>query len=652
MAILTVQGLSKYWGIDLLFKDISFLLNEGEKMALVGRNGTGKTTLLRMLMGRMEHDDGQIITPAGTRIGYLSQDPDLTPSQTLFAEARSVFSHLEKWERDLRTLEEQMGQAESEEALQAIMDEYTRVTALYEGAGAYDAPARVRAVLFGLGFGEDDLEKPVEVLSGGQKVRLGLAKMLLEEPDLMLLDEPTNHLDLEAVEWPEGYFKQMKSAAILVSHDRYFLDRVITRTLEMENHTCDMYYGNYSYYLEEKKRRHEALLTAYERQQREAERLRTFYEKWRNTPSRKDQAMSRKRQLDKMELMERPKVRQRSIKLTFDVDYESGDDVLKVEGLAKSFGDRTLFRGVDLTLHKGDRVALVGPNGSGKTTFLKIIHGLLQPSAGSFRWGVGVQRGYFSQDLDALDYSRTCMEEILELPGFTKFDAHSLLGQFLFSGDDVHKRIADCSGGERNRLILAKLMVGGANVLLLDEPTNHLDLESKQVLEDALKAFPGTVLFVSHDRFFVDRVASHIWEFGLAEGVGVYEGNYSAYKEEKERLALLAARAAEEKAAAKAGARVPAGDQSGVQSEPGPDARRQASRSRKEERKAAEAARNLEATIAQLEGRKAELETHMSDPDIYKSASGREAVAEYNALQAELERLYVEWEQLAEAIGG
>lgn len=652
MAILTVQGLAKYWGVDLLFKDISFLLNEGEKMALVGPNGSGKTTLLRILLGRMEYDEGQIIMPAGTRIGYLSQDPDLTPGRTVFQEARSVFSHLAKWERDLRALEARMGEAESAEALQAIMDEYTRVTALYEAAGAYDAPARVRAVLFGLGFTEADLEKPVEVLSGGQKVRLGLAKILLEEPDLMLLDEPTNHLDLQAVEWLEGYFRQMKSAAILVSHDRYFLDRVIGRVLELDNHTCDMYYGNYSYYLEEKKRRQEALLSEYERQQREIERLRTFYEKWRSNARRKGQAMARKRQLEKMEVMERPQVRRRTMKLSFDVDYESGDDVLQVEGLAKSFGDRTLFRNVDLTLHKGDRVALVGPNGSGKTTFLKIIHGLLEPSAGAYRWGVGVQRGYFSQDLDDLDPDRTCLEEIMELPGFTKFDAHSLLGQFLFSGEDAYKRIGDCSGGERNRLILAKLMVSGANVLLLDEPTNHLDLESKQVLEDALRAFPGTILFVSHDRFFVDRIATHVWEFGNPDGIAVYEGNYTAYREEKERLAALAAQAAEAAQAAASG-RATAGQAAGRAGggAQAPAGGRPAARSRKEERKAAEAVRRLEAAIQALEERKAELEQRMADPDIYKSATGREAVAEYQAVQAELERLYVEWEELAELAG-
>lgn len=630
MAILQVQGLAKYWGVDLLFKDIGFLLNEGEKVALVGRNGTGKTTLLKVLMGRMEYDEGSIWLPAGCRVGYLSQDPEFMPGRTVLAEAQSAFAYLQKWEKDLRDLESRMGAAAGETELQAVMEEYTRVTARFESAGGYDAPARVKSVLFGVGFTEADLAKPVDVLSGGQKVRLGLAKLLLDEPDLMLMDEPTNHLDLQAVEWLEGYFRTMKSAAILVSHDRYFLDKVITRTLEMENNSCEMYHGNYSYFLEEKKRRQEAAMTAFDRQQREIERLQSFYLKWRNTPSRKDQAMSRKRQLEKIEVMDKPKTRHRAMKLEFEMDYESGNDVLRVENLTKAFGDKVVFSNLDLLLYKGDRVALVGPNGCGKTTFLKTIHGLLPATAGTIFWGVGIQRGYFSQDLDQLDYGRTCMEEILEIPGYTKFQAHSLLGRFLFSGDDVHKPLSTCSGGERNRVSLAKLMVAGANVLLLDEPTNHLDLESKTVLEESLDGYLGTVLFVSHDRYFVDQVATKIWEFG-PDGVKEYEGNYSDYRAEKERLAMLAAQAAAE-----------------APSKPAEVARKesqQVSRNRKEEKKAADTARRLEQEIHSLEARKAELESRMSDPDIYKTASGREAVAEYGAIQGELERLYVEWEK-------
>jgi ATP-binding cassette subfamily F protein 3 len=637
MAILTVQGLAKYWGVDLLFKDISFILNEGERMALVGRNGAGKTTLLKILMGRMEYDEGSIHIPAGCRIGYVSQDPEFTPGRTLLEEAQSVFAHLQKWEKALRDLEHRMGAAATEAELQAIMDEYTRITAQFEAAGGYDAPARVKMVLFGLGFTEGDLQKPVEVLSGGQKVRLALAKLLLEEPDLMLLDEPTNHLDLQAVEWLEGYFKSIKSAAILVSHDRYFLDKVIGRTLELDQHTCHLYHGNYSYYLEERKRRLEAAMDAYARQQQEIARIQFFINKWK-AGTRSNQAKSREKILERMELLQRPQVRQKQMKLVFDMDYESGHDVLKVENLTKSFGDRVVLQGVNVALYKGDRVALVGPNGSGKTTFLKIIHGLMPPTSGSVLWGVGVQRGYFSQDLDALDYSRTCLEEMLEIPGFTKFDAYSLLGRFLFSGEDAHKIIGQCSGGERNRLVLAKLMVAGANVLLLDEPTNHLDLESKQVLEEALVEYPGTVIFVSHDRFFVDRVATKIWEFNQGR-VTEYEGNYSAYRAEKERLAALAVSGAGDD---RGGVRPSGG---GTRTGERKDSREQAVRSRKEERKAAELLRRLEQQIQALEERKAELEQRMADPDIYRTASGRAAVAEYQAIAAELERLYAEWEQ-------
>jgi ATP-binding cassette, subfamily F, member 3 len=639
MAMLQVQGLAKYWGVDLLFRDITFLLNEGEKMALVGRNGTGKTTLLKILMGRMEYDEGTIWTPAGCRVGYLSQDPEFTPGNTLLTEAQSVFAYLQKWERDLRDLETQMGAAASDDELQAIMETYTRITAQFEAAGGYNANARVKSVLFGLGFSEDDLSKAVEALSGGQKVRLGLAKLLLDEPDLMLLDEPTNHLDLQAVEWLEGYFRQMKSAAILVSHDRYFLDKVISRTLEMENNRCDVFHGNYSYYLDEKKRRVEAAMSAFEKQQREIEKLQAFYLKWRSTPSRKDQAMSRKRQLDKIERLEKPKAHHKSMSLEFEVDFESGDDVLKVENLTKAFGDKVVFKGLTLQAYKGDRIALVGPNGCGKTTFLKVIHSLTPATAGTVFWGVGVQRGYFSQDLDNLDYSRTCMEEILEIPGYTKFQAHSLLGRFLFSGDDVHKPLSTCSGGERNRVSLAKLMVAGANVLLLDEPTNHLDLESKAVLEESLGEFPGTVFFVSHDRYFVDQVATKIWEFG-PEGVKEYEGNYTEYKAEKERLAALAAQAA-----AAAAAAAEAAAPKGKPAEAARQSSQQAREEKKAEKKAAAALQKLEQEIHRLEERKAELEVRMSDPDVYKTASGREAVAEYNAIGLDLERLYAEWEQ-------
>ncbi|HHW15215.1 MAG TPA: ABC-F family ATP-binding cassette domain-containing protein, partial [Firmicutes bacterium] len=543
MAVLQMAGLAKYWGAETLFKDVDLLVNEGEKVALVGRNGTGKTTLLRLVLGRVEPDAGTVTLSAGCRVGYLSQDPEFMTGRTVLTEAQSVFAQLERWAEELRALERQMGASRDETQLQMLMERYAQLLARYEEAGAYSVTARVKAVLFGLGFAEGDLDKPVEALSGGQKVRLGLARLLLEEPDLLLLDEPTNHLDLAATEWLEGQLKTLKSAALLVSHDRYFLDRVATKTFELENQTGVFYAGNFSFSREEKRRRLEQAIEAYERNQAERARLREFYEKWRSTPTRKSQALSRKRQLDKMEVLERPVSHRKDMKLDFRVGRGSGNDVLAVEGLRLAYGDHVVLSGLTLRVAKGDRVALVGPNGAGKTTLLKALAGRLAPAGGHLRWGANVELGYFSQDLEGLDPTRTCLEEMLAIPGFTRYDAHALLGRFLFSGEDALKLIGRCSGGERNRLVLAKLTVSGANVLLLDEPTNHLDLESKAVLEEALVEYPGTVLFVSHDRYFVDRVATKVWEVSSG-GVTEYAGNYSAYKAEKERRAALAATAA------------------------------------------------------------------------------------------------------------
>jgi ATP-binding cassette subfamily F protein 3 len=447
-----------------------------------------------------------------------------------------------------------------------------------------------------------------------------MSKLILEEPEVMLLDEPTNHLDLPTTEWLESFLAASNSTLMIVSHDRYFLDRVTNITLELEHNHGHIYKGNYSFYLKEKKLRQEAAQADYRRQEAERLKLQTFYEKWRATPSRKNQAMSRKKALERMEPAAKPKGPQATMKLNFTIKQHSGKNVLTLESLGMSFPDKTLFEDVNLKVRRGERIAICGPNGAGKTTLLKIIWGLLAPTEGQVHWGGGVSVGYFSQALDNLNYQNTCLEEIMELPGFTKFDAHALLGRFLFSGDDAHKLISQCSGGERNRLVLAKLMAMGNNVLLLDEPTNHLDLDSKAVLEEALADFPGTMLLVSHDRFFVDKIATSIWE--IASGtICQFAGNYSAYREEKLRLEALA----EEVVCVE---------------------RPRKKTSQKVERKKEAQEKQLEEEIERLEACKAELEGELGKPEIYKTGRARELVAQYDAIGKELDELYVSWEEL------
>lgn len=636
MAILTVQNAGKYFGHQRLFAGVSFLLNEGERMALVGPNGAGKTTLLRGIAGQVELEEGRVAIQPGARVAYLSQDPDLDPERTVLAEAETAFRHLQRWEQQLRELEAQMGQVAPGPELEALMVQYGRLSVRYEAAGGYEAGARVRTVLAGLGFTPDQFRLPTRALSGGQKVRLGLARLLLSAPDLMLLDEPTNHLDLAAVEWLEGYLKQVRASALIVSHDRYFLDNVVGRVLELEAGSLHLYHGNYSAYLVARAQRQEQRAEEWRRAQEEAERLRAYIRQY-GAGNRATQAHDRERKLERLEgrmqQLEAP-VQRRELKLQFTPDLVSGEDVLKLDGLTRAFGDKVLFAGVTREVRRGDRIALVGPNGAGKTTFLKTIHGLIPPTAGSYWWGVGVERAYFSQELDQLDGSGSVLEEMLLIPGMTLFAARSLLARFLFRGDDVVNRpVRALSGGERNRLTLCKLVLSGANVLLLDEPTNHLDLEAKEVLEEALQSFPGTLIFVSHDRYFVDRLATQVWEFGGGP-VTFYAGGYSDYRAAREQ-SLAAAAAA------------PAAPPPRMA--PG---RAEEKTRGKEARRAQAELRRLEEAITRLEERKQHLEQALADPDAYRGPRGRELAAAYQAVARDLERLYTEWEAAARACPG
>ncbi|MFO7172374.1 MAG: ABC-F family ATP-binding cassette domain-containing protein [Bacillota bacterium] len=687
MAVLTVQGAAKYHGGFKVFSDVSFLLNEGEKVALVGPNGAGKSTLLRAVAGLTELSAGRVSIAPGTRVGYLSQDPELDPRRTVEEEAAQAFAHLAAWERRLRELEARMAQVREGPEAEALMAEYGRLLHRYEAAGGYNAPARVRQVLAGLGFRPEQYSLPVGALSGGQKVRLGLAKLLLTAPDLMLLDEPTNHLDLEATEWLEEFLRQSRAAALIVSHDRYFLDRVTSRTLELAGGQATLYHGNYSYYLEAREVRLRQQEAEWRRQQEEAERLREYIRRY-GAGNRARQARSREKMLERLEarMVERPRPVRTDLKLRFEIGYESGDEVLAVEGLTKAYGDRVVFSGVSLRVQRGDRIGVVGPNGAGKTTLLKVLHGLVPPTAGQVWWGVGVTRAYFSQDLDQLEGTGTVLDEILGLPGMTVYTARSLLARFQFRGEEVEKPVAALSGGERNRLILAKLVLSGANVLLLDEPTNHLDLEARQALEEALQAYPGTLIVVSHDRYFLDRVATKIWEVNGGT-ITEHPGTYSEWRARRAAEAALTAGAGSgaggrpgSGAGAGSGARagVGAGNAAGPGRGPGGDreagpgrgrgepapeaagpdagapARREGGRPRggaaREARRAQALVRQLEEQIARLEERKAELAARLGDPETYRTPLGRELVAEYEALERELQRLYLAWEEAAEGV--
>ncbi len=657
MAVLTLTDIHKSFGGWDVLTGVTFSLNPGERAGLVGRNGAGKTTLLRLIAGLEEADRGEIARPGGTRLGYLSQDPDLDPEGLLVDEVAKVFLPLREMEGELRRLEHDM--AEAGQATQAneggqtaqggdaarlerLMADYARLTARFETAGGYDTGSRARAILFGLGFSEEDLSKKTGQLSGGQRMRAGLAMLLLSDPDLMILDEPTNHLDIQSTEWLEDYLRNYKGALLLVSHDRYFLNRVTTKIVELDRGQTRSYPGNFSAYRAQRDAELEQQEEAYRRQQEEVLRLRTYIQKYM-AGNRSTMAKSRQKMLARMELIERPHGTGRVMGLDFTVSRTTGEEVLATRDLARAFGDRVIFDGLDLDLERGQRLALVGPNGAGKTTLLKVITGQLEPTAGSYEWGVGVELGYFSQDLSGLDDRQSVLDEILNASDMLIGEARSLLARFLFTGDDVYKLVGTLSGGERNRLAMAKLMISGANVLLLDEPTNHLDMESRTALEESLLNFPGTLIFVSHDRYFVDRLATHVLVLG--EGRPRFQpGNYSDYR--ARRAQEPAPAPAQDRARdTAAGARDTAGRASGDGS--GQAAPRPGRRERdleKARREAAKRAARLESDVARLEAEKADLERQLADPSSYAADGGRGLVASYDVVRADLERVYAEWE--------
>lgn len=534
--ILQVNNISKAFGEEVVLSNVSFHMNEHDKVALIGRNGAGKTTLLRIILGELSADEGEVTIAKTTTIGYLSQHQDLSGSRTIYEEVLSAKEHLVEIEARLREIEEEMKHLIGAE-LDDKYKEYERLNHTFEQENGYALRSEVTGIIKGLGFTEEEFNKPVSVLSGGQKTRVALGKLLLSSPELIILDEPTNHLDMASIAWLENYLALYKGSVLIVSHDRYFLNRIVNRVVEIEFGRSMMYEGNYDAFYEKKAQAREALRRQYLNQQAYIKHQEEVIAKLRSFNREKSikRAESRVKMLEKIERVERPQDEEQGMRIHLVPCVESGKDVLTVTGLSKSFPGNPLFHDISFLIKKGERVALLGENGTGKTTMLKIIRGLMPADSGTIREGAKVYIGYYDQEQQNFNEDNTVFEEISDdHPDMNNTEIRNTLASFLFTGDDVFKPIPTLSGGERGRLSLVKLMLSEANFLLLDEPTNHLDITSKEILEDALNGYEGTVFYVSHDRYFVNKTATRILDL-THETIISYEGNYESYLEQKDR---------------------------------------------------------------------------------------------------------------------
>ena len=642
--ILSCQNISKAFVENQVLKNVSFHIEDHEKAAIVGINGAGKTTLLRIIVGEMTPDDGQVVLARDKTLGYLAQNSTVDTSHTIYEELLSVKADLLRLEEKIRECENNMKHAEGD-ALEDLMKQYTSLTHAFETGGGYLYRSELVGVLKGLGFTEDEFSKPVATLSGGQKTRVALGRLLLQNPDLIILDEPTNHLDMNSIAWLETYLLNYKGAVLIVSHDRYFLDRIAGKVIEIDQSKATTFMGNYSDYAVKKEQLRVATWNAYMNQQREIKHQEEVIEKLKSFNREKSikRAESREKMLDKIEVIEKPSEVRTDMKLSLTPRILSGNDVLTVEHLSKSFDSHKLFTDVNFEIKRGEHVAIIGDNGSGKTTLLKILNGLVPADQGTFRLGSNVEIGYYDQEHHVLHSDKTLFEEISDdYPYLNNTQIRNVLAAFLFTGEDVFKRISDLSGGERGRVSLAKLVLSNANFLILDEPTNHLDIMSKEILEDALNGYEGTILYVSHDRYFINRTAHRILD--LTEGQFVnYVGNYDYYLEKHDTV--MAAIEASVPQSADADNTVAA---KVAESEVKLDWKAQ-----KEEqarlRKKENDLKKCEEQIARLEARVSEIDTEMSDPAIgTQVAKLQELSKEQAACQKQLEKLYEQWEELAE----
>ena len=638
MIILSCNNLTKSFGVESILENISFTVNEGDKIGVIGVNGTGKTTLFKIISGIYGYDSGEIYTSKDCEIGYLEQNTNFYSDNTIFTEVLEVFSDLIKMEEDLRKMECEISDKSSETNspdLQKLMDNYSHKLELFQNSNGYGYKSEAKGVLKGLGFNDDELEKTIKILSGGEKTRVLLAKLLLKKPTLLLLDEPTNHLDSDALEWLELFLKQYKGTVILISHDRYFLDQSVNRIFEIHNKKLKAYNGNYSYYVEKSAIDKEIERKTYEDQQKEIKKQEESIERLKAYGREKHlkRARSKEKALSKIEVLDKPDGERKRAKIKFIPAVESGNDVLAVRDVEMSFPDKVLFKDLNLDIYRGEKVALIGPNGAGKSTLFKIIMNELEPIQGEVKFGTNVNTAYFHQEQKTLNLDNTVIDEIWDAnPHLTQTEVRNMLGAFLFENEDVFKRISSLSGGERARVAILKLILSQSNFLLLDEPTNHLDIDSKEVLEEALVNYTGTIFTISHDRYFLNKVVDKILVLD-ENGVTEYLGNYDYYIEKKRQLSEMNK---EENTETKTKTQLK-------------EEKRKEKEQREIERRSKNKIKKLEDDIEQTEKKIAGLDMMLCQEEIYSNPEkSKEVNLEKSELENKLSSLYEKWEQIME----
>ena len=635
MIVLSCNNLNKSFGIDTILENVSFTVNEGDKVGIIGVNGTGKTTLFKILSGIYGYDSGDIYLGKGVEIGYLEQNTNFHSEGTIFEEVLEVFKDLIEMETYLRDLEVKIANESSNpnsKELEKIMNEYSNKLEKFSELNGYGYKSEAKGVLKGLGFSDEDMDKKINILSGGEKTRVLLAKLLLKNPSLLLLDEPTNHLDSEAIEWLEVFLKQYKGTVIIISHDRYFLDQVVNRVFEIHNKKLRTYNGNYSKFIELSKVEKELELKKFEDQQKEIKKQEESIDRLKAYGREKHlkRARSKEKMLDKVEVLDRPEMYRKKANIKFSPSVTSGNDVLEARDISMGYGDRTLFRNLNLNIYRGEKVALIGPNGAGKSTLFKIIMNSLQPLTGSVKLGTNVHVDYFHQEQKTLNLDNTIIDEIWnDHPQLTQTTLRTMLGAFLFEDEEVFKKISTLSGGERARVAILKLILSNSNFLLLDEPTNHLDIDSKEVLEEALLNYEGTLFTISHDRYFLNTVIDKILVLD-ENGITEYLGNYDYYIEKKKQsqeMSIVATTEEKTKTQLK-------------------DEKRKEREQREIEKKARVKRQNIEKEIEEVELKIEELDVLMCQEEVYSNPEKAKEVSQNKSdLEDRLSQLYEEWEE-------